>query len=193
MASVLWLLRDQGLASLIVPVDCSGGQVTATKILWGQILVVFAIVLATIWGATQWTAWRLGFQPQLGPPWFELAGAARLSAAGLLLVVVSLRCLCADDLHRGRSDCRLRRFCIDRHCDRHVGVAGARSQGDHDLWLGALGDEERGSRRRAPRSRWRRAWPFRHATIFVTTGPSMCSASRRPGPAKASALSSRRC
>jgi type IV secretion system protein VirD4 len=47
---------------------------TATKILWGQILVVFAIVLATTWVATQWTAWRLGFQPQLGPPWFELVG-----------------------------------------------------------------------------------------------------------------------
>jgi hypothetical protein len=46
---------------------------TATKILWGQILVVFAIVLATLWGATEWTAWRLGFQPQLGPPWFEVA------------------------------------------------------------------------------------------------------------------------
>jgi len=25
-------------------------------------------------GATQWTAWRLGYQLQLGPPWFELAG-----------------------------------------------------------------------------------------------------------------------
>jgi type IV secretion system protein VirD4 len=48
---------------------------TATKILWGQILIVFAIVLATMWLATQWTAWRLGFQPQLGPPWFEIAGA----------------------------------------------------------------------------------------------------------------------
>jgi type IV secretion system protein VirD4 len=48
--------------------------VTATKILWGQILTVFAIVLTTTWGATQWTAWRLGFQPQLGSPWFDLAG-----------------------------------------------------------------------------------------------------------------------
>ncbi len=47
---------------------------TATKILWGQIIVVCLIVLATTWGATQWTAWRLGFQPQLGAPWFELAG-----------------------------------------------------------------------------------------------------------------------
>ncbi|MCQ4158532.1 conjugal transfer protein TraG [Roseomonas sp. GC11] len=45
---------------------------SATKILWGQILTVFAIVLLTTWGATQWTAYRLGFQPQLGPPWFML-------------------------------------------------------------------------------------------------------------------------
>ncbi|MFZ5835500.1 MAG: conjugal transfer protein TraG [Pseudomonadota bacterium] len=47
---------------------------SATKILWGQIIVVCLIVLFTTWGATQWTAWRLGFQPQLGAPWFELAG-----------------------------------------------------------------------------------------------------------------------
>ncbi|WLA47932.1 conjugal transfer protein TraG [Bradyrhizobium elkanii] len=44
------------------------------RILWGQIAVVFAIVLMTTWAATQWTAWRLGFQGQLGSPWFELAG-----------------------------------------------------------------------------------------------------------------------
>ncbi|MER8705155.1 conjugal transfer protein TraG [Mesorhizobium sp. M1088] len=47
---------------------------SATKILWGQITVVFLIVLATTWAATQWTAWRLGFQPQLGIAWFKLAG-----------------------------------------------------------------------------------------------------------------------
>jgi type IV secretion system protein VirD4 len=44
---------------------------SATKILWGQIIVVFAIVLLTTWGATQWVAWRLGYQPQLGEPWCE--------------------------------------------------------------------------------------------------------------------------
>ncbi len=44
---------------------------TATKILWGQILAVFLIVLTTTWSATQWVAWRLGFQAQLGNPWFE--------------------------------------------------------------------------------------------------------------------------
>ena len=46
---------------------------SATKILWGQILVVLMVVLVTMWAATQWTAWRLGYQPQLGQPLFELA------------------------------------------------------------------------------------------------------------------------
>ncbi|MBU2031556.1 MAG: conjugal transfer protein TraG [Alphaproteobacteria bacterium] len=44
------------------------------RILWGQIVIVFTIVLVMTWAATQWTAWRLGFQPQLGDPWFDLAG-----------------------------------------------------------------------------------------------------------------------
>ena len=46
----------------------------ATRILWGQIIVAALIVVGTTWGATQWTAWRLGFQPQLGQACFELAG-----------------------------------------------------------------------------------------------------------------------
>ncbi|MBB3810885.1 conjugal transfer protein TraG [Pseudochelatococcus contaminans] len=47
---------------------------SATKILWGQILIVFLIVLGTTWGATQYVAWSLGYQAQLGPPWFVLFG-----------------------------------------------------------------------------------------------------------------------
>ncbi len=47
---------------------------SATKILWGQIAVVLLIVLIAMWAATEWTAWRLGFQPQLGDPWFTLFG-----------------------------------------------------------------------------------------------------------------------
>jgi type IV secretion system protein VirD4 len=46
--------------------------VPATKILWGQILVVSMIVLVTTWSATQWTAWRLGYQVQLGLPWTHI-------------------------------------------------------------------------------------------------------------------------
>ncbi|MDE1992560.1 MAG: conjugal transfer protein TraG [Rhizobiaceae bacterium] len=45
---------------------------SGTKILWGQILTVFAVVLLMTWAATQWTAYRLGFQAQLGPPWFMI-------------------------------------------------------------------------------------------------------------------------
>ena len=47
---------------------------SATKILWGQITVVFLIILITTWAATQYVAWSLGFQAQLGSPWFVLAG-----------------------------------------------------------------------------------------------------------------------
>ncbi len=47
---------------------------SATKILWGQIFVVILIVLAAVWGATQYVAWSLGFQAQLGAPWFRVAG-----------------------------------------------------------------------------------------------------------------------
>ena len=47
---------------------------TSTKILWGQILAVLLIVLATTWGATEYVAWRLGFQPQLGEPWLVAFG-----------------------------------------------------------------------------------------------------------------------
>ena len=53
---------------------------SATKILWGQILVVFLLVLGSIGGATQWTAASLGYQPELGPTWFMLLGHATHSA-----------------------------------------------------------------------------------------------------------------
>jgi type IV secretory pathway TraG/TraD family ATPase VirD4 len=46
----------------------------ATKILWGQVLLVSAVALAFLWAATEWTAWKLGFQSQLGHPWFALFG-----------------------------------------------------------------------------------------------------------------------
>jgi type IV secretion system protein VirD4 len=43
---------------------------SATKILWGQLLFASVVVLAFLWAATEWIAWRLAFQPQLGPAWF---------------------------------------------------------------------------------------------------------------------------
>jgi type IV secretion system protein VirD4 len=47
---------------------------SAAKILWGQILAVLIIIVASVWSATQWTASALGFQPELGVPWFHLFG-----------------------------------------------------------------------------------------------------------------------
>ena len=47
---------------------------TATKILWGQVLLVTLIALGFVWAATQWTAWRLGYQPELGSAWFMAGG-----------------------------------------------------------------------------------------------------------------------
>jgi type IV secretion system protein VirD4 len=44
----------------------------ATNILWGQILVVLTIILVTTWSATQWTAWQLAYQLQLGSPWTHI-------------------------------------------------------------------------------------------------------------------------
>ncbi len=47
---------------------------TPTRILFGQILIVFATAVLAIWFATQWTAARLGDQSALGPAWFALVG-----------------------------------------------------------------------------------------------------------------------
>jgi type IV secretion system protein VirD4 len=47
----------------------SGGRV-----LWGQALACVAAVGVALQAATQWTAWRLGFQAALGPPALQAAG-----------------------------------------------------------------------------------------------------------------------
>jgi type IV secretion system protein VirD4 len=35
---------------------------SATRILWGRILLLCAVYGLAVWTATQWVAWRLGFQ-----------------------------------------------------------------------------------------------------------------------------------
>ena len=39
---------------------------SSTKVLWGQTCIVLGVVVLTMWAATQWVAWKLGFQPRLG-------------------------------------------------------------------------------------------------------------------------------
>ncbi|MGV1682433.1 conjugal transfer protein TraG [Sphingopyxis sp. NJF-3] len=43
-----------------------------TRLLLGQIFIVFLIVILGVWGATQYCAFALGYQPELGPAWFTL-------------------------------------------------------------------------------------------------------------------------
>ena len=47
---------------------------SATKLLWGQVLLVVLIVLLFVWAATERTALALDFQPELGRPWFVAFG-----------------------------------------------------------------------------------------------------------------------
>ncbi|GBQ11771.1 conjugal transfer protein TraG [Komagataeibacter rhaeticus] len=47
---------------------------SGSRVLWGQVALVLLIVFVALWSATEWTAWRLGFQAQLGAPWFLVAG-----------------------------------------------------------------------------------------------------------------------
>ncbi|MEW9570272.1 conjugal transfer protein TraG [Rhodanobacter sp. Si-c] len=45
-----------------------------TSVLFGPVLMVFGIVVAGAWGATQWTAAHLNYQLRLGSPWFDCLG-----------------------------------------------------------------------------------------------------------------------
>ncbi len=44
------------------------------NVLFGQIDVVFGIVIASVWSATQWTAAAQGYQLRLGSSWFDFLG-----------------------------------------------------------------------------------------------------------------------
>lgn len=45
-----------------------------TKLLIGQIIIVFALVILGVWASTQWCADMLNYQARLGPPWHLLFG-----------------------------------------------------------------------------------------------------------------------
>lgn len=45
---------------------------SGARILWGSVLVVLLTILLSWWAATEWVAWELAFQPELGHPWFLL-------------------------------------------------------------------------------------------------------------------------
>src|SRR5882757_4214215 len=44
----------------------------STGVLFGQVMIVFAIIAIGMWCGTQWTAAELGYQIRLGAPWFRI-------------------------------------------------------------------------------------------------------------------------
>ena len=130
---------------------------SATKILWGQILVVSVIVLVAIWGATQWTAWRLGYQAQLGGPWTEIVGMPVYPPPAFFIWWYWFDAYAPRIFVEGAVIALVRRVRGDR--DRHwlVGLAGARGERDDHLWLGALGNNAGNPQGGPPQIRWRRA------------------------------------
>lgn len=46
--------------------------ITPTKFLLGQFLLTLVLIACSVWGATQWVAGVLDYQPRLGAPWFEV-------------------------------------------------------------------------------------------------------------------------
>ena len=164
----------------------------ATKILWGQVLLVSFVVLAFVWGATEWVAWRLAFQPQLGRPWFEVLGwplyqppaffwwwfaydayardifvegAYIAASGGIAAVIVAI----AMSVWRAREVKRVTTYGSAR-------------------WA-----ETRKFERPACSATMACCSADGATTICATTVRSMCCASRRPVPARASVSSSRRC
>ena len=84
-------------------------MIQGTNVLFGQIAVVFGIVIAWGVGATQWTAAALGYQLRRRLALVRLLRYADLSpVAAVRVVVVLLRCLRAARVrhrrrHRGRQ------------------------------------------------------------------------------------------
>ena len=63
---------------------------TPTKLLIGTVFSVLAIAVGGVWFATEWAAWHLGFQPQLGAPWFYLFDYPVYPVWALVRLVVCL-------------------------------------------------------------------------------------------------------
>ena len=125
---------------------------TPTKLLIGTVFSVLAIAVGGVWFATEWAAWHLGFQPQLGAPWFTLFGYPVYPVWALFVWWYAYRRLRAHDLqrsgrHRGAGwRRRLRRGY------RRIAVARPSVQARHDLWFVPLGDRPRHHRGRSVRS-----------------------------------------
>ena len=167
---------------------------TATKILWGQILVVFLIVHHD-WGATQWVAWRLGFQAQLGSPWFEAFGTPIYppppsSGGGISTTPMRAGVLGGRRESRPRAGSIIHRVAINMSVNRGR-VGGRRCR---YLWFARWANRaevEAAGCLGFPMVSCSASWI---SDYLRNDGPEQCAlVSRRPGRARCGASWSRRC
>jgi type IV secretion system protein VirD4 len=135
---------------------------TPTKLLIGQIIAVFAIMILGVWAATQWAAAMLAYQPRLGAPWaspfgqpiyrpwqlfdwwyhYEAYAPAVFNKAGLLAGASGfLGCACAiaGSLWRARQAGQVTTYGSSRWAtQREVTAAGLLKP--EGVFLGRLGD-----------------------------------------------------
>lgn len=111
----------------------------ATAILWEQFLIVSTVALPFVWTATQWVAFRLGFQSELGEPMTTIFGLPIYAPWNVFVWWYLVRRLCTARLH-GRRDHLGREWhslCMRR--DLPLRVACSRSEQCHHLRLRPLG------------------------------------------------------
>lgn len=129
---------------------------SATKILWGQVITVFLIVLAAVWGATQWTAAALAYQPELGPPWFMAFGWRVYPPPAFFWWWFSFDAYAPAIFQTGAFIAASGGF-VSIAVAIGMSVWRARAEERGDIRLGALGQREGGPRRRAAGAERRRA------------------------------------
>ena len=112
---------------------------SGNKVLWGQVLIVGLVVLTAVWTATEWTAWRLAFQPELGKPFGRLLALPLYSPPIFFWWWFEFNAYAPKIFRRGRLHRRRRQPDVRCGGDRHVGVAGAGSAGGYHLRLRPLG------------------------------------------------------
>jgi type IV secretion system protein VirD4 len=167
---------------------------TPTKLLIGQILIVFGIVLAGIWAGTQWAAAALAYQPELGVPWFLVGQWPIYRPWALFGWWYHYDAYAPHVFDEAGTIAGAGGVVRLRIRDRRVGLART-----------AVSVISRPMVRRAGRGRAMSSGPacsarpvrilgaFGRDAIYVTTAPSMSWRSRRPVRARVSASSCRPC
>ena len=95
---------------------------------------MFAIVLAGIWFATEWAAWRLAWQPELGLPWIVVGHWPLYHPWSIFPWGYHFDAYAPHIFDSAGAIAGARGFL---RCAAALGAASAQR---HDLWISALGD-----------------------------------------------------